>query len=78
MRARCDGVLRAAGVGDEDGDGEAGVFARIGDDLRCVGELREELGGHERADFDFGDAGIYQRVNPGAFCSEGHDGRDGL
>lgn len=73
-----DGGGSALGVGDEDGDGEAGVCAGMGDDLCGVRELGEQGGGDEAADFDFPHAGIDKGVDPGGFDRGGENGADGL
>ena len=77
------GRLGAAQIRREGDHGEIriagfGALDRFANDLRGIGHLRQQLGGHEAANFDLRQAGIGQGGNPAMLHRRWHDGLDDL
>ena len=74
----CDGPLGAAAVGDERPVGEAVAARQPREQLVGVGELRHDVGPHERGDLDRAEAGIGDQLDHAQLVGGRNDAREAL
>ncbi|MNS56894.1 hypothetical protein D3C72_897670 [compost metagenome] len=78
VRAAGQRILRAAQVRHQHRDEQTRQRARERDQLRGIGQLRQQVRRHERADFQLTQAGRVRAANPRFLAGRGQDGADAL
>jgi hypothetical protein len=76
--ARVDCAFGALQVGHQHRDRQPGQLERAGDDLGGIGQLRHQLGRHERADLDLAQPGTIGAVQPLQLVGGGQRARQDL